>query len=118
MAGASSSPSGAGSGTAMSGATASSAPAGSSGPPSHGKAAIHSPSSSGAHGLWSRTASSGRTSGAPTSRNVGRTKRRPRTPDQWPVTTRRSGATNAKLSTSNAGRIAGPAAIQKLAGCW
>ena len=80
--------------TVTDGATASDSVLRSTFPPGHGNAATHG-SVSGAHGLCSSVASSGR----PSTTSVGRMKRMPRTPDQRPRTTSSSPFASAR-STS------------------
>ena len=79
--------------------------------PRQAKAAVQRSSVSAAQGLWSRTAIRRRRLPSTRRCSVGRTKRRPRTPNQRPVTSRRSEAVHSKRSTSNASSVRGSAGV-------
>ena len=79
--------------------------------PRQAKAAVQVSSVSAAQGLWSSTAI--RRLRRPSTRrcSVGRMKRRPRTPNQRPVTSSRSSEGHVKLSTSKARSASGSAGV-------
>ena len=79
--------------------------------PRQAKAAVQFSSVSAAQGLWSRTAIRRRRRPSTRTCRVGRTKRRPRTPNQRPTTSSRSSTVHSKRSTSKATSASGSAGV-------